>query len=269
MIDDIQNLREFYKSPLGQTARRIIAHRIRARWPNVARMDVIGLGYASPYLRMFQNEARVTAALMPEQQGVSRWPKDGRCRTALIPEARLPLRDMSVECVLAVHGLEHVEARQAYMREIWRVLMPQGRVILVVPNRRGPWARFETTPFGHGRPYSQGQLEKLLKGTMLQHAGCSPCLFLPPFQFRAIRPAALAWERIGLRLWPALSGVLIVEAIKQVYAGVRVTVKKPMFAPMPALPSLQPARRSGATPMVENASTGVEQPDGVVSLEKN
>ena len=54
---------------------------------------------------------------------------------------------------------------------------------------------------------------------------------------------ALAWERIGIRLWPAFAGVMIVEAIKQVYAGVRVPVKKPAFAPVPALTGLSPARR--------------------------
>ena len=47
----------------------------------------------------------------------------------------------SAECMLSVHGLEHVEARHDYLREIWRVLMPQGRVIVVVPNRRGAWVR--------------------------------------------------------------------------------------------------------------------------------
>ena len=40
---------------------------------------------------------------------------------------------------------------------MWRVLAPSGRVI-VVPNRRGPWARADNTPFGHGRPYSRSQI---------------------------------------------------------------------------------------------------------------
>jgi hypothetical protein len=36
---------------------------------------------------------------------------------------------------------------------------------------------------------------------------------------------------------------LIVEAIKQVYAEVRVVVKKPAFVPIPALPGLSPVGR--------------------------
>ena len=243
MYDDVSELMDFYASPLGQLARRIIARRIRERWDNVSGMDVIGLGYASPFLRIFNGEARLTAALMPAQLGVMQWPREGPYRSALVEQTQLPLRDTSVDCVLVAHGLEHVGARLAYLREIWRVLMPQGRVILVLPNRRGAWSRFESTPFGHGRPYSVRQIERLLRKAMLEPVGVTPCLFAPPFQARALRAAALPWERIGARLWPAFSGVIIVEAIKQVYAEVRVPAKKLVFVPIPALPGLSPARR--------------------------
>jgi SAM-dependent methyltransferase len=243
MYDDATHLRDFYASPLGQLARHIVTRRIRARWSNARGMDMIGLGYASPYLRMFHGEARVTAALMPQNQGVVQWPREGPYRSALVPETGLPLRDMSVERVLIVHGLEHVEARHDYLREVWRVLMPQGRVIAVVPNRRGAWARLETTPFGHGRPYSLSQIEALLREAGLEPVGMTPCLFAPPLKARALPFAALAWERVGMALWPAFAGVMIVEAIKQVYAGVRAPAKKRAFAPVPALGGLSPARR--------------------------
>ncbi len=241
MHDDIVQLRNFYRTPLGSTARRIIARRIRSRWQDVSGMDVIGLGYAAPFLRMFESEARLTAALMPQEQGVAAWPGEGPYRSALVPEARLPLRDMCAERVLVVHGLEYVEQRHDYLREIWRILMPQGRVMIVVPNRRGAWARLETTPFGHGRPYSVGQLEKVLAKAMFRSVSITPCLFMPPLRWRVITPAALAWERVGSIVWPAFSGVLIVEAMKQVYAGLREPVRRPAFKPIPAFPGLRPA----------------------------
>lgn len=243
MYDDAARLRDFYATPLGQLARRVIARRIRERWPNVSGMDVIGLGYAAPYLRVFRGEARMTAALMPRSQGAVQWPHTGPYRAALVPEIELPLRDNSVERVLVIHGLEHVEPRQDYLEEIRRVLMPQGRVIVAVPNRRGAWAALDTTPFGHGRPYSVGQIEKLLRKASLDPVGVAPCLFAPPFRARVLPWAALAWERIGKSLWPAFAGVVIVEAIKQVHAEVRAPAKKPAFAPVPALGGLSPAPR--------------------------
>jgi len=242
MYDTAEALRDFYATPLGQLARRIISRRIRERWSNVSGMDVVGLGYPVPFLRMFQGEARTTAALMPASQGALQWPRGGPYRATLVPEIGLPLGDMSAECVLVAHGLEHCDNRAAYLREIWRILMPQGRVIMVIPNRRGAWARLETTPFGHGRPYSAGQIERLLRQASLEPVGVSPCLFAPPFRARALPFAALAWERLGTQFWPAFAGIIIVEAIKQVYAGVRVPVKTPAFIPVPALPGLSPAR---------------------------
>lgn len=241
MHEDILRLRDFYQTPLGVTARRIIARRLRSRWPNVSGMEVIGLGYAAPFLGLFQSEARLTAALMPQEQGVLAWPREGPYRSALAPETQLPLLDKCAERVLVVHGLEYVDRRQDYLREIWRIMMPQGRVIIVVPNRRGAWARLETTPFGHGRPYSTRQVERLLLKANFQPVSVTPCLFMPPLRWRVVTPAALAWERLGFALWPAFSGVLIVEALKQVYAGLRQPVRKPEFAPVPAFPGLRPA----------------------------
>jgi SAM-dependent methyltransferase len=252
MSDDVTHLRDFYASPVGQWARRIIARRIRDRWDNVSGMDVIGLGYASPYLRMFNGEARLTAAFMPQRQGVVQWPCEGPYRSALAAEAELPLRDTSVDCVLVVHGLEHAEARSAYLREIWRVLMPQGRVIIVVPNRRGAWAQLDSTPFGHGRPYSVRQIERQLRNALLEPIGVTPCLFAPPIRARALPTAARLWERVGVRLWPAFSGLIVVEAIKQVYAEIRVAVKKPAFVPIAALPGFSAVRRCE-----EEAANGV------------
>ncbi|HZV20929.1 MAG TPA: class I SAM-dependent methyltransferase [Hyphomicrobiales bacterium] len=256
MPNDATTLRDFYASPLGQLARRIIARRLRERWEDVAGTDVIGLGYASPFLRVFAGEARGVFALMPEALGVVQWPHKGPYRSALVTETQLPLRDMSVEYVLVVHGLEHVDARQDYLREIWRVLMPEGRVIIVVPNRRGAWARLEATPFGHGRPYSLSQIHGLMREAEFEPAGVTPCLFAPPFRARALPSAALAWERIGARFWPAFAGVLIVEAVKHVYAGLKMPAQKPAFVPIPLLTGLSPARRTdNASSTLESAQT--------------
>jgi hypothetical protein len=58
----------------------------------------------------------------------------------------------------------------ALLREVWRVLAPNGRLLAVVPNRRGLWARIDTTPFGHGRPFSRGQVT---------HLSASPLSLMP------------------------------------------------------------------------------------------
>lgn len=225
---DVVDLREFYSRPLGAVVRRLIAARVRARWSNVAGLSVFGLGYASPYLAVFRGEAARVGAIMPAAQGVAAWPSEGKRQALLAREDHLPLPDFSADRLLVVHSLENTERLRAMLREAWRVLAPQGRILLVVPNRRGIWARLDTTPFGHGLPYSRGQLARLLRDSMLTPLDWSHALYMPPFNWPILLRSAVAWERIGNTLWPAFSGVLIVEATKQIYAAA------PLGEPVPA-----------------------------------
>jgi hypothetical protein len=91
-------------------------------------------------------------------------------------------------------------------------------MLLVVPNRRGFWASVDTSPFGFGQPFSRPQLASLLKESGFSVVSWSHALFIPPFSSPLFLSTAGFWERLGRRLMPALSGVLIVEATKQVYA---------------------------------------------------
>jgi hypothetical protein len=97
-------------------------------------------------------------------------------------------------------------------------LAPEGRILIVVPNRRGVWARLDTTPFGTGRPYSRSQLEALLVQSLFTPIEWDSALHLPPFDRRILLRSAAAWERFGSRAWPAFAGVLIVEARKETMA---------------------------------------------------
>jgi SAM-dependent methyltransferase len=234
MRPDVSELNEFYQGPLGAVARRLLAHRIRSVWSDVSRETMLGLGYAAPFMLQFRSEAQRLLLCMPEEQGAVRWPQDGPACSFLASETELPLATSSVERVIAVHCLEHCGASRPLLREIWRVLTPEGRLLLVVPNRRGMWARLDTTPFGQGHPYSRGQLHRLLADCLYQSTGWWPALFVPPFNMRVMMNTAVAWERVGLYGWPAFSGVLIVEAQKQVYApihGSRVPARAKLKVP--------------------------------------
>lgn len=220
MRPDVSELSEFYRGPLGAVARRLLAHRIRSVWPDVSGDTLLGIGYAAPFMLQFRSEASRQLLCMPDEQGAVRWPEDGPVCSFLADETELPLAPASVERVLAVHCLEHCGAARPLLREIWRVLAPEGRLLLVVPNRRGVWARIDATPFGHGHPYSRGQLERLLGESLYAATGWWPSLFMPPVGRKIVVNTAVAWERVGSYAWPAFSGVMIVEAQKQIYAPI-------------------------------------------------
>ena len=105
MYTDVVDLRDFYETRRGQVARHMIRRTVRALWPDLRGLRVLGLGYATPYLRQFRDEAERVIACMPASQGVLHWPLEGPWAVALTEETELPLPDYSVDRVLLVHGL--------------------------------------------------------------------------------------------------------------------------------------------------------------------
>ncbi len=99
------------------------------------------------------------------------------------------------------------------------MLSDSGRLLVVVPNRRGIWARFERTPFGHGLPYSTGQITRLLRETLFTPLQSSAALYVPPTRSRMVLSSAPAFEEIGQRWFTAVAGVVLAEATKEIYAG--------------------------------------------------
>jgi SAM-dependent methyltransferase len=234
---DVNELRSFYASPLGDVARRLIGRVLRARWDNCAGLSLMGLGFAAPYLDRFREEAMRALAFMPAEQGVVNWPASGRSSSALVESVMLPLPDASIDRILVVHALETGEHPNALLEEVWRVLTPGGRAIFVIPSRRGVWARVDGTPFGFGRPYSKGQLRELMRETLFSPVYWGEALYAPPFQRGVFLNWATAFERIGAALGLPFAGVYIVEATKQLYRpiGVRRVIRREAPALHPAL----------------------------------
>ena len=219
MWNDAVDLRDFYRTSLGGLTRRVIRQRVRDIWDNTAGQRILGLGYATPYLLPLQDGAERVIAAMPARQGVLHWPSDCAGKVTLCDEAEIPLPDVSMDRVLLIHALECSEQLRPMLREVWRVLADGGRLMVVVPNRRGIWARMDRTPFGHGYPYSPAQLNRLLRDTLFTPIRTERALFAPPSRSRMVIASAPAWEQVGQRLFPTFSGVLISEAGKQIYAA--------------------------------------------------
>jgi SAM-dependent methyltransferase len=245
VVMDVVDLRNFYAQRLGVVARRFVGRGIRARWKDTRAQRVLGIGYAIPYLGLFRQEAERCLALMPAPQGVVRWPSTRPALAALVEEDELPLTDSAVDRVLLVHSLEMSADAAELLREVWRVLAPGGRLLAVIPNRRGLWARMDTTPFGYGRPYSRTQITQLLRETWFTPTGWDEALYVPPIGRGWFLRSAVAWERTGATLSAPFAGVHIVEATKQVYRAIPARREKRRF--VPALkPVLAPAPGAAA-----------------------
>ena len=215
MGDEVHGLPGFYATPAGRVAARLLRARLAAIWPAAKGERVLGIGWTSPYMGLWREGAERCIALVPAHLGDA--PRGPGAVWA--DEVRLPFADRTFDRVVMVHGLEASEDVRRAMREIWRVLAEDGRLLVVAPNRRGMWAHLEHTPFGHGRPYSSGQLSRLLTRHLFEVERRDTALFIPPFGWRPLLRGARVWEAVGRTLAPRFAGVAIVEARKSVWAA--------------------------------------------------
>ncbi len=222
MTADAHTAAEFYATARGAVASRLIRNRLAVVWPDLSGCAVLGVGYAAPYLRHWRDSATRCIAATPAQIGVARWPAGSPNLTCTIEEDSLPFPDLCFDRILLVHGLEAAENARRMLREIWRVLKDDGRLLVVAPNRVGLWAHVESTPFGHGQPYSPGQIGRLLAASLFRIEQRDTALYLPPASLRIMLRSARIWEHGGRRVMPKLAGVTITEAVKDVYAALPV-----------------------------------------------
>ena len=126
-----------------------------------------------------------------------------------------------------MHGLEAAENARRLLREVWRVLKDDGRLLVVAPNRRGMWAYLESTPVRpgpalFGRPDRRACSPPRCSGW----SAATPRLFMPPMRLRPALRSARLWERGGRRMLPpAMAGLTITEASKDMYAAIPVPSK--------------------------------------------
>lgn len=219
MWADAVDLRDFYATGLGRMTRHLLRRRIRMLYPDAHGWRILGLGFASPFLGVLRIEAELTIAAMSAAQGVLAWPADAPNLVTLVDELDLPLADNSIDLAILVHAIECADELRPMLREVWRVLSDGGRLLVIAPNRRGIWARLDRTPFGHGQPYTQYQLSRLLRDNMFTPLRTAHALFVPPARSRMLMASATAWEEIGARWFQTFAGVLMIEAAKQIYGA--------------------------------------------------
>src|SRR5690606_41571528 len=101
---DVRRLSTFDKTALGKLARVRVREEILRLTGPLAGQRVVGLGFATPYLRFALDRSERVLAFMPARQGASAWPREGPSRTVLCDPLEMPLTDAAVDLIIAVHS---------------------------------------------------------------------------------------------------------------------------------------------------------------------
>ncbi len=226
MYPDVGRLAAFYATPLGRRVAAILKRRLRRRLGSLAGRRVAFVGFGAPLIAGLCERAAWHIQMTPARIGAIA----GTRRTALVMETALPLADEAVDVVILLHALESVSDPDLLMREIWRVLQPEGRLVAIIPRRASLWARLARTPFGYGRPWRQREMESLLAERCFIVTGSERVARFPPFTSASL--PALAIERMADAFHLPFGGLLLVTAVKRLAQPLPVTrLHRPVLAP--------------------------------------
>jgi len=219
---DVIELKQFYSSTeLGRITKELINRVLGAKIDTHSGSLSIGFGFACPFFenKIKDGDNKDFLLLMPSEQGVVSWPEKTKSVSALVDEVSWPVNTSSADLILISHGLEVSDNQDLLLQEVFRVLKDSGKLVMLVPNRTGFWARSDSTPFGYGKPYSISQLTALLRKNQFQVDSITPSLYGFPAKKGYWLKSLLLWEKLGKKLNSFfLGGLLVVEARKDVYA---------------------------------------------------
>ncbi len=144
--------------------------------------------------------------------------------------AQLPIASDSVDAVLLVHTLDFLPDPHQILREVDRILIPGGRLMVTGFN---PWSLWglrrlmgRTSPPWSGRFISQHRVIDWLSLLGFEIEKTTPLMFRPPLRQRGLMERLKFLESAGERWWPALGGVYVVKAVKLVST---ITPVKPVW----------------------------------------
>lgn len=211
------SLHDWYQTPLGQQLMAEEKAQLEAVLPTLFGYHLIQLGRF--YAESMLEASRVSHCCVMDTENSDT--KDINFSFSGQPHA-LPLASDSVDVVVLPHTLEFSEQPHAVLREVERVLVPEGHVVMMLFN---PWSLWmlqrlfwgwRKQPPWCGRFIGSPRTRDWLELLGFDVTYCKRYFFRPPLQQRGIMKRLQWLEGLGRRLWPIFGGSYVLVAKKRV-----------------------------------------------------
>ena len=236
-----KRFRVWLKRPLGRLLREHERRQIRKTIANLFGYHILQLGTLIPEDDLL-GASRIRHKLVtdPSDKGAG----------VLCAFERIPLASDGIDAVVAPHILEFADEPHEVLREIERILIPEGRVLLTVFNPWSLWGLWSLILGRSGRvPWcgqflTSGRLHDWLLLLGFEVEKEVSFFYRPPFQSGGIMRRLRFIERIGAGAWPILGGVNLILARKRVVAMTPIQLKKRRRRRMVPAGVVEPTTRS-------------------------
>lgn len=218
---NLAKIDNFYKSRLGIYVQKQLVSSLSTMLESAGQKSKTCILSAAsfPYMHAVDEMKRCTLQAYHDQ---TIWPEQGQGHYVMTDRTHWPYRAEDADFVVLFHDIEFAEDADVYLREAWRVLKGEGRLIILFPNRSGKWARYDNTPFGLGYPFTLEQMEKLLSSAHFTIDKVERKLFYGPYAPQSLigRLHRTITEALGLYCL-IQPGLYMICASKHIYAPTR------------------------------------------------
>ena len=132
MYFDIKDLIKFYyDTNLGKRTTLSLNRTLNHLFDCGKSEIVLGFGFTTPLIKSYVDNSIRTISLMPGLQGAMTWPESRNNINALVEETLWPIETETVDTAILLHGLEMSLNPPKLLSEVWRVLKPNGVLLIL------------------------------------------------------------------------------------------------------------------------------------------
>jgi len=209
-----RQLGQWFGSPLGQSLQAQEAHLLRTVLPNLYGTVAAQLGRIGSLDLM--DSCNAPTRILLDDHVVS-----DRCGVRSIPE-ELPLDTKSTDVVLLPHTLDFCADPHQVLREVNRILRPEGHVVLLGFNPVSLWGlrrlvtrRPRMAPW-NGNFFRLSRIKDWLGLLDFEPTHGLMLHYRPPLRNERLMQRLLFLDKMGDRWWPMMGAVYLVVAKKRV-----------------------------------------------------
>lgn len=210
---------EWYQSPLGQRFSQIEKRQLDSVLPTLFGYHLVQVGQYSetPLLQA----SKISHCSVMHASSQSFVPSLCDTHLAGLPHA-MPIASDSVDVVILNHVLEFSLQPHAVLREVERVLVPEGHVVMLMFNPWGMWLphrllfRWRKSPPWCGQFISATRSKDWLALLGFDVTHSRGYFFRPALQQSALLDRLGWFDSLGERFWPIFGGAYMLVAKKKV-----------------------------------------------------